>query len=355
MRHCAVAVKLANRTVTGFRKAARPSVHRIRRWRRELRLKLRPRRAWNAEHHPAIRRFTPWSGNADGRFVYDFLGVRTDPRFRPYYRAQPAGLVTTAPPEPAQAYLELAFVLDSALAAPGPTATIMELGAGHGVWLVKASRALALSSGLRARLIGVEMEPQRFEWMRQHLRDNDLDPDQHQLLHAAVSDHDQEASFTSTPEARADYGLRLTRGLNLRSRVITRSAAGADPDEMRVGCVRLSSLLRACDRVDLLHMDIQGEELRVVREAGRLLEQRVARIVIGTHSLVAHLRLSARFRLSGWRAVYDFRGQGLRSTPFGDIDFVDGLLAFVNPRLIANARGAQLSSPRDRASASAET
>ncbi len=92
---------------------------------------LRPRRPWNGEHDPALLRFERWSGESDGRFLHDFLGGRIDPRFRPEFRADPAGPVRPDYPRPYASYLELVFVLESVLDA-GERFTMMELGAGYG-------------------------------------------------------------------------------------------------------------------------------------------------------------------------------------------------------------------------------
>ena len=63
---------------------------------------------------------------------------------------------------------------------------VMELGAGHGPWLVSGAAA-ARHIGLNTwRLYGVEDDPDRFAFMCQHFRDNGINPDAHTLLNAAV-------------------------------------------------------------------------------------------------------------------------------------------------------------------------
>ena len=54
----------------------------------------------------------------DGTFLYDSLGVRTDPRFRPQFRPQPRGPLTTKHPLPHNAYFELVAELSSSRTVP---------------------------------------------------------------------------------------------------------------------------------------------------------------------------------------------------------------------------------------------
>ena len=95
----------------------RPLVFRLRRGGQGLGSLLRPPVKWDGRHHEHLLRFDPWKGEADGTFSYDFLGIKTDPRFRPQIRPQPKGPVQTVIPSPHNAYFELIFLLDSLFAA----------------------------------------------------------------------------------------------------------------------------------------------------------------------------------------------------------------------------------------------
>lgn len=302
------------------RRALRPLVFRLRLAAQRAGRLVRPPAPWDGTHHPALLRFPPWSGETDGTFVCDFLGIKTDPRFRPRFRPQPKGALQTAYPPPHAAYFELVFVLQSVLdAGGGEGMRVMELGAGYGVWLVTAHRAMQLTAGQPVELIGVEMVPRHFEWMRQHLRFNGIDPDEHTLIQAAVSDHDGQAQFDPEPDPAHSYGQALSR----------RAHRGA----VSVPCVDLARLLRERGPVDLLHVDIQGEELRALRHARSELDRLVGRLIVGTHSRRTHRALRRLLVGAGWEAVYDFGLRARARTPFGDVQFLDGLLACVNPRL----------------------
>jgi FkbM family methyltransferase len=272
-----------------------------------------------------LGRFPPWKGQADGRFVYDFLGVRTDPRFRPQFRAQPAGALRTDYPRPQYDYFELIFILESIVALGSGGLTVMELGAGYGRWLVAAHHAARTISLEPVRLIGVEMVPRHFDWMHEHLRNNGIDPGEHRLIHAAVSDLDGGAWYRPEADTDTAYGSHLSG-----------RATQTDPrkgDMEKVPCIGLAGLLRSVGNVDLIHCDIQGEELRALGGSLDELCRRVRYLVVATHSRRIHRRLRALLTSSGWECRYDFGVRKRERTPFGDVRFLDGLLACVNRNL----------------------
>jgi FkbM family methyltransferase len=305
---------------------------------RELRRRLdgliRPPRPWDGRHHPALLRFAPWKGRADGRFAYDFLGIRTDPSFRPHYRPQPAGEIQTVYPTPDYTYFELIFVLRAVLDAEHRGRfCVMELGAGFGPWLVTAHRAMALSFGRPVDLVGVEMVQRHFLWLQAHLRENGIDPLRHTLLHAAVSDYEGSATYQPETEVAGDFGQRVIGRLPDGMDGITtkKGAAPAALAPVRVPCVRLQRLLEEQEHVDLLHVDVQGEELRALRGALPELNRCVRRLIVATHSRRIHHALRHMLVAARWQRCYDFRLRTRERTEFGDIEFLDGMLAFENP------------------------
>jgi FkbM family methyltransferase len=303
----------------------RPLVFYLRRAGQKLGRILRPPVKWDGRHHELLLRFDPWKGEADGTFAYDFLGIKTDPRFRPQIRPQPQGLLQTSYPPPHNAYFELIFVLDSLLAGSASSEfTFMELGAGYGPWLVTAHRAAQLSGGRKVNLVGVEMVPQHFEWMHDHLRQNGINPAEHRLIHAAVSDRDGEALYQPEKDMRLDYGQHVIKRRTSGSR-----QGSSEP--FLVPCIALSGLLRDFESVDLIHIDIQGEELRAITEGLDELCSRVRRLVVATHSRRIHRELRSLMVHAGWECRYDFGMRKRERTEFGDVQFLDGLLAFVIP------------------------
>jgi FkbM family methyltransferase len=269
--------------------------------------------------------------------VYDFLGIRTDPSFRPHFRPQPTGPIKTTYPVPDYTYFELVFVLQAVLDAEHRDRfRMMELGAGYGPWLVTAHRAMELSLGRPVDLIGVEMVPQHFLWMQAHLRENGIEPRHHTLIHGAVSDFDGEAVYRPEAGVAGDFGQRVIGRTSATASpppggVDQGSAATVSPLEpVRVPCVSLLRRLEELEHVDLLHVDIQGEELRTLRHALPQLNRCVRRLIVATHSRRIHRSLRRLLVAARWRRVYDFRLRARERTEFGDIQFLDGMLAFEN-------------------------
>ena len=299
----------------------RPLVRRVVRqfqfwtWRARTRIFRPP--PWEGNHHPSLLRIEPWKGEVSGNYSVDFLGVRTDPKFRGHFNPSPKGFLETAYPEPDQSYFEYIFLLESIASATGPIYTILELGAGYGYWLVSASEAVRIRSDLSPCLVGVEMEAARYRWMLEHFKNNGLDPGDHHLLQAAVSDHDGMSSYQAEEHEGEDYGLSLSK-------------MSSSNRSVQVPCTRLGPILDLHAQVDLLHMDIQGEELRVIQDARSEINDKVGHLVIGTHSGSIHRRIRALLLADGWSIRFDYSGKSHHRTDFGKILFVDGVLAADN-------------------------
>ena len=286
---------------------------------------------WDGHHHPVFHRFPPWEGESGGRYLHDFLGVRTDPKFRVQFKADPPGPIKTAYPSPSHQYFEWVFVLDTVLRAPDDRPLVVaELGAGYGHWLACVHRALEALGKPSPDLIGVEMEPARFQWMAEHLANNGIDPATHRLVHAAISDYDGYTNLPVVTKSDEDYGLSMLR----RRGADTRSARHREMAVRdRVPCVSLDSLLESAPAIDLLHVDIQGEELRALASARATLGTAVRRLFVATHSGSIHKRTRSLLNRLGWQEVFCFGPRSYAKTEFGHVRMLDGVLAVENPDL----------------------
>ena len=316
-------MSLASRLPVGLRRSARPFVRRARHAGRTLAAWIRPWVAWNGRHHPVFEKFPRWRGTADGNFLHDFLGVRTDPEFRIQFRPDPRGAVAPDYPRPGPVYFDTVFVLEAVLAAaarPGRPFTVVELGAGYGPWLVFAHAALQrLRPGAPTRLVGVEMLDEHVARMRRHFVNNGLDPDEHTLLGGAVGERDGTAHYVPDPDPGEAYGHAVAR----------REGHGA----VEVRRIGLHTLLEPLAQVDLMHVDIQGEEERILAPSARLLRSRVARLLVATHDRGIHRRLRKLLLREGFSCVADHGVRSRERTDYGTVVFLDGMLGFVNPAL----------------------
>jgi FkbM family methyltransferase len=201
-----------------------------------------------------------------------------------------------------------------------------EIGAGWGRWMISAA-ALCRQQGIPFHLVGVEAEPSHFEWMKMVLRDNDIDPEQHDLWHGAASDRDREAVLLTGPDPPEKvWGHRTIRADELPNWV---SLPGY---KLRnVTGFSLETVLARCDRVDLVDIDIQGVEHEILAPAFDTLNAKVSVVHVGTHSTHAEESLRRAFQRHGWHNAFSFPCHSTANTPFGPVSFTDGVETWVHP------------------------
>ena len=175
---------------------------------------------------------------------------------------------------------------------------------------------------LPMKLIGVEAEPTHLRWMKDHFRDNGLDPERHMLIEAAIDEKEGEVCFW-IGDADAWYGQAIAHGMQPSERV------------QWVKAITLNQVLDGLDHVDLIDLDVQGAELVVLRSAIGELDKKVKRVHIGTHSHDIEYGLRELFRQHNWYKANDYCLGSREITPWGDIEFGDGVQTWINPRLVA--------------------
>lgn len=231
----------------------------------------------------------------------------------------------------------LQAVLDS-----GDRFTMLELGAGFGRWGIRgalAARRLGIPD-ICVRLI--EAEPQHAAWARESIRMNDLDA-QISVIEAALSNSSDPVPLAiDAPADNFDAASWYGQA------VITWEAAPPAPSEatyfgyrvhrskyygqIYVPTITLEKAAEALDRIDLIDADVQGAEIELLPWID-LMTRKVRRIHIGTHSTEIEEALRQSFRGAGWVCEWDFSLGSKRETPFGRIDFVDGVQTWLNPKL----------------------
>lgn len=244
------------------------------------------------------------------------------------------------PPENPHRY-EMGSVLDAALSARGRF-TMIELGAGIGTWSVTAACGLRLLDPKPVLLVGVEAEPTRFAWMRQHLIDNGFDPAAHIQIQAAILPSDDWKPFVLFPRGTPDFGghhIVSDLAREHETRGVTHSPH-FDPAQdtfslERVDAVTLEMVL---DRlppgpVDLVHMDIQGLEEGVIRAAIGPVTQRVRHLAIGTHGAAIDQGLRELLPRHGWILRFALEPKSINRVGEATVDLStdDGFQHWVNP------------------------
>jgi FkbM family methyltransferase len=303
------------------------------------------------QHHPVFSRYKPFTGEVPPFCLVDFLGAKIRHEFiagfgpgwpEPHF-------VENRYPEFDEEYFEW-IDLCEAVAEAEDSFTMIELGAGFGRWSVRAALAMRqIHSQMPYRLIAVEAEPVTFGWMRQHFLDNGVDPDAHSLINAAVSDEWGRVQFyiggpPGGPveyKAGAWYGQALTKAHEIPAKSkddseycgfkVVRHKSGWK--SIRIMSISLRSVLRNLDKVDLIDIDIEGEELATVHSAIHELDSKAKRLHIGTHEKEIEVELRQLLSAHGWECRADYPLFTTSETPWGKISFQDGAQSWVNPRI----------------------
>lgn len=198
-----------------------------------------------------------------------------------------------------------------------------ELGAGWGPWVVRAALASKQRAAITSiELLAVEAEPNHFEWLKDHFRDNGLNPDDYHMLHGAASADGGNLRFPVVEHPDVNYGASL-------------SEAKADIPYIEVPSFTIQDIIgRFSGPLDFMHVDIQGAEYDLLPQGMEELKTSVKSIMIGTHHAnEKHDKLAEFFRENGWIEVLNFERNALNPTPYGDIKFDDGFLLFSNPKI----------------------
>jgi FkbM family methyltransferase len=302
------------------------------------------------QHHQVFSHFKPFHGQVPADYGIDFLGAKTHRDFVAGLHTYEAGAtLEMCYPGAGEEYLEWIDVLESVVAARG-SYTMIDLGAGFGRWTIRAAYALKqYDEQLPYRLIAVEAEPVVFKWMGRHFQDNEIDAAKHSLIHAAISDVPGDVLFNvgapigSPWDRKPDnwYGQFLTKDYDVSSEYQDDGEYSGYPARrhqsgwrsISVPGVTLASLLKDQKLVDLIDMDIEGQELRAVQANIEELDAKVKRMHIGTHTKEIEDGLRQLLSAHGWHCLFDYSLFSKAETPWGTIDFENGAQSWVNPRL----------------------
>lgn len=208
-----------------------------------------------------VESIKPWSGLSTGEFHIDYLGVMTDPRFWKGITPSRAGRLRVSPPVLSEAYFEYAACIVAASLATG-LFQALEIGAGWGVWSVRAA-VVARHLGLPVRTTAIEMMPEQCAQIARHFMTNGLDPRCHAVIQAAVGE--SSGSGWVRTAAGADPGARLVQAdWAMRNAVIPFGGIPFDisvpcrdgTQVMRVRTRRLKEIINPTSCLDFVHLRI---------------------------------------------------------------------------------------------------
>lgn len=231
----------------------------------------------------------------------------------------------------------------------------VELGAGYGRWSARFGRLAAFARKPVSHLILVEAEPNHAKWATQHMVDNGFPLASFTVIDSAISDRNgTDFFYDRMPEGTPGNTPAAWYGQALHSAVqnYTESGPRKPRDWFRtsrkkekplegwgyrtVKTVSLERILVGTDRVSLLDFDIQNSEADVITNSITVLNEKVARLHIGTHSEQTEQILQETLSENNWKPVRLLKGRDCYVVEgLGEIEFVDGVQTWINPRLEA--------------------
>jgi FkbM family methyltransferase len=310
------------------------------------------------QHHEVFSRFRQYSGDVPAGYYVDFLGTQVNCQFvagLPGSDTQSPSWIAENYPYPPidEDYLEWIDLLESVAAASG-SYTMIDLGAGFGRWAVRGLfAARQFDPKLRCHVITVEAEPIVYGWMREHFLRNGIEPRRHTLLHGAVTEKPGKVEFyIGGPQGgpfdlapNAWYGQALTKDYDLAESRQAGEYCGFKVllhktgwRSIRVPGVSLVRLLNKLRRVDLIDLDIEGQELAALTSAAPELDAKVKRLHIGTHGREVEAGLRQLLSAHGWQCCADYSEFSTSETPWGPITFENGAQSWINPRFVSANR-----------------
>jgi len=263
---------------------------------------------------PVFEAFPAYTGPGKAGFITDFLGTRTRTAYiRGTERLSGHVEGYPIPGNFHGSTVEWTGVLNAVLDAHDQMVAV-ELGAGWAPWLVSVAVAATRRGIAKFQLVGVEGSAAHVEFMRQHFLDNGFDPGSHTLLHGVAAATDGVTKFPELADPAGDYGGTVAAATPFMPRV--------SANKNVVPAYSLPTLLAPFEKVDLVHIDIQGSELDVVAASQKVLRQKVRRLVIGTHGRAIEQQLAEVMSQAGWELELDeacrYRTQGKNIVMWAD-------------------------------------
>ncbi len=284
--------------------------------------------ALGAIHRHAVPDLEPVAG-----YVRNFLGVLVDHRILPTVLG-PRGGQVEAIPIPANWHADIAEWAAAlrAVDLARDSFTVIELGCGWGCWMNNTGAA-ARRAGLEVRLVGIEGDAGHVAFARETCAANGFAPAQVTLHHGVAAGQSGTALFPRQQRGGGEWNLQP----NLDATDEQRRAASRTGSDDALPMIPLAELAASLPRIDLLHVDIQGGEAALIAECLPTLDEKVAYLVVGTHSRQIEGSLFDTLLRSGWQLEIE-RPAILSIKPLAGTSnlsvAVDGVQGWRNPRLL---------------------
>jgi FkbM family methyltransferase len=314
------------------------------------------------EHHDIFKQFKPYEGDVPTVFEVDFIGTRSHKDYLSDFKERISTHVSSAIPPFDEEYFEWMDILESAALAKD-SYTIVELGAGYGRWAARGVLAARQKGIHNIKVIAVEAEPAHFKWLQEHLLYNGLTKEQFEIYNCVVGGKKDTVRFyIGKPQghpgntAREWYGQAklkeaffsktslLDRFFQIFGKLFGKKTAEYFGKEIKtlstgwkvieeVPQLPLSHFIAKYELIDLVDLDVQGEEFEVINGSLEEVNKKVKRLHIGTHNKQVEDLLYELLSKNGWQCINNYTFAQENDTPYGKISFVDGVQTWINPKL----------------------
>lgn len=261
-------------------------------------------------------------------YLTNAFGVLIDPKFVPQFLHGREGTVEGVP-IPANWHADMAEfgAVLRAVELAGDSFAMIELGCGWGCWMNIAG-VVARRRGLKVHLIGVEGDEGHLGFAREALSANGFTPAAYDLHRAIASAAEGVALFPNQKRPGLSWGLEPMFDLQPEHAASLMNSGRYD----QLPQLPLERIAPDIPRIDLLHVDIQGGEAKLIPACLSYLSDRVAYMVVGTHSRQIEGLLFDCLLTAGW--VLEVERPAFLALGDKPAVSVDGVQGWRNPRLL---------------------
>jgi len=273
--------------------------------------------------------------------ILDWLGIKTDARMHAWLPIPPSGYLTVAslpvPDDQVHAetieYIALLVGLERALLHERKVFTAFELGASYAPWAVAAGVLAQRKNFSQINLVAVEANKEMVQKIIEHANRNKIqncETIKLQAIHGAIYINDEDVYFPKVD-------VSIDNGGQVKARNDNRDYRGLELEHEVVSGYSLATLSDNYERIDFLHMDVQGAEERLLNNDLFLdvLSNRVSTFFLATQSrLIEGIALQKLSNL-GWRIVRERPTMYLQNDRTQDVNgwtLRDGGQLWINPR-----------------------
>ncbi|GEM_PF-693278 len=257
------------------------------------------------------------------------FGTLISPEVLPEILNERVGTVEK-PPIPANWHADIAefgAVLRAIDLTRQPKFVMCELGCAWGCWM-NISGTVSRAKGLAVQLIGVEGDIEFISMAKRILAANGFSPEEYSLHHGVIAANRGTALFPVHDPNQPQYGFEPLFDVSAIRKIFYLKTG----KYYELQQVSLADTLKGQKRVDLLHVDIQGGEDKLIPASVDLLNDKVAYLFIGTHSRQIEGRMIECMKKAGW--ILEIERPAILNLASDPTVTVDGVQGWRNPRLL---------------------